>query len=327
MLIIYSVLCVLLLVYSVIFWRVALIPFKKETRREKTSFINIKGDYIYYEIHGKTDGIPILLIHGTSADHSSWRLLLPHLENDYKLIVVNIPGLGMNPLFPRRKDYTLDNISSKIIAFLDAIKEKKVYCVGASLGGSIALWLYAKYPQYFMGNITSAPANYKHNIKILAVLANILQFSGVGYIINFIVMFMGLPILFGMLQILEFFKVNRISSRRTIEAYKILLMDTYLQFIEAPNQFAQKISLVAHLLKDPYLPYITSKIQKPFTVIWGERDLVISRKSIMPFHNFPLHLQFHEIKNAVHTIPTFSPKVFAKYIRNTIENQGKLPKL
>ena len=78
----------------VVYRKIVLHVLSKKTISRNGSFAKIKDISIYYEIHGKQDGIPILLLHCFGFDGRIWKLLISHLKDTYKVIVIDIPGLG-----------------------------------------------------------------------------------------------------------------------------------------------------------------------------------------------------------------------------------------
>lgn len=43
-------------------------------------------------------GEPLLLIHGMGSDHTAWKLILPHLAENFEVISIDLPGHGYSKL-------------------------------------------------------------------------------------------------------------------------------------------------------------------------------------------------------------------------------------
>jgi pimeloyl-ACP methyl ester carboxylesterase len=51
---------------------------------------------IYYREEG--EGFPVLLIHGLTEDHSIWDGQVASLQQDYRVLIPDLPGSGQSPL-------------------------------------------------------------------------------------------------------------------------------------------------------------------------------------------------------------------------------------
>jgi pimeloyl-ACP methyl ester carboxylesterase len=102
-------------------------------------FANINGLKIYYEESGK--GIPVILLHHFFATASQWKTYVPELAKKYRVIAVDLPGHGRSDYMDTTKVFLHKKTTEYIIALIDFLKLDSVYLVGASSGGSIALYL------------------------------------------------------------------------------------------------------------------------------------------------------------------------------------------
>ncbi len=98
---------------------------------------------IHYTIQGK--GIAIILLHGFASDGSIWDNQLSFLEENYMVIIPDIPGSGKStPL--NKSTSTMNDYASCIKAIIVAEKIEKFVLIGHSMGGYIALSYLEKYP-------------------------------------------------------------------------------------------------------------------------------------------------------------------------------------
>lgn len=81
------------------------------------------------------NGPPLLLVHGTTADHTRWLPIIPHFEKQFTVYVVDRRGRGESGDSP---DYHLLRESEDIAAVVEAIDEP-VFLLGHSYGGLVAL--------------------------------------------------------------------------------------------------------------------------------------------------------------------------------------------
>jgi pimeloyl-ACP methyl ester carboxylesterase len=107
---------------------------------------NLKdGTKIFYKEEGK-GAPPILLVHGWTANSSTWQKTIPYLSKYYRTIAPDLKGHGASDK-PQAtysvKEYTdeLNQLADKLVP-----KDKLVLC-GHSMGGMIAL-TYATDPKF-----------------------------------------------------------------------------------------------------------------------------------------------------------------------------------
>jgi pimeloyl-ACP methyl ester carboxylesterase len=80
-------------------------------------------------------GRPLVLVHGTTADHTRWNPLLPELEARFTVYAVDRRGRGGSG---DAEDYSIEREFDDIAAVVDAIAEP-VFLVGHSYGAVCAL--------------------------------------------------------------------------------------------------------------------------------------------------------------------------------------------
>lgn len=98
--------------------------------------------------HGTT---PLLLIHGFGCDQTVWHRLIPSLENDYRLIFVDLAGFGgADPeLYDDQRHTTPAGHAEDIAALCDELQLENAMMLGHSIGGTIGLLASILRPQTF----------------------------------------------------------------------------------------------------------------------------------------------------------------------------------
>jgi len=102
-------------------------------------FATINGLKIYYEESGT--GAPVVLLHHFFATASQWKTYAPELAKKYRVIAVDLPGHGRSDYMDTTKVYLQKKATEYIIGLIDFLKLDSVYLIGASVGGTIALYL------------------------------------------------------------------------------------------------------------------------------------------------------------------------------------------
>jgi len=121
----------------------------------------------HYEIEG--EGENLLFIHGWGVDRRIWRQQLKYFSAYYRVISVDLPGHGKSEF----KKISLEDITRDLMEILNRLRVKKLYVVGSSLGGMVALKLYELFPGVilkivFVGAMPkfAKSADYPHGLDV-----------------------------------------------------------------------------------------------------------------------------------------------------------------
>ena len=123
---------------------------------QKNQFIQHKNKSIHYRVFGK--GSAVVLIHGFGEDGNIWNALIKDLQNDFLLIVPDIPGSGKSEMLEGNisiEDYA-DVIKEILNIETSKVSPKGVdlegaVLIGHSMGGYITLAFAKKYPEQLNG--------------------------------------------------------------------------------------------------------------------------------------------------------------------------------
>ena len=97
-----------------------------------------------YVVTGSPERPPLLLIPGQTESWWGYEQALPLLAEHFQAYAVDLRGQGRSTRTPGR--YTLDNMGSDLVRFLDDVIGRPAYISGLSSGGVLSAWLsaYAK---------------------------------------------------------------------------------------------------------------------------------------------------------------------------------------
>jgi pimeloyl-ACP methyl ester carboxylesterase len=91
-------------------------------------------------------GPPILLLHGIGADHTIWAAMIPFLSPSFRVIAPDLRGHGRSST-PAGSTYTLEELSTDLLALLSARQVDSAHVVGLSGGALLALRLGLDHPR------------------------------------------------------------------------------------------------------------------------------------------------------------------------------------
>ena len=106
--------------------------------------IKYSDSTIFYRITGK--GKPVVLIHGFGEDGNIWDKQVDFLQNQFQLIVPDLPGSGKSGVISSQSAVGMEEYAEIIKAILVEEKIEKSTMLGHSLGGYITLAFAEKYP-------------------------------------------------------------------------------------------------------------------------------------------------------------------------------------
>lgn len=107
--------------------------------------VKVNNISLYYEIHG--EGEPLVFIGGLAndlTDYTERTKIIDMLAQHFKVIMIDNRGSGRSdkPDIP----YSIEMMADDTAALMKALEVSKVYVLGISMGGRIALDLAIRYP-------------------------------------------------------------------------------------------------------------------------------------------------------------------------------------
>ena len=114
-------------------------------QKPTTGYVPIKGLKMYYEIHGSSDGEPVVLLHGAFMTiTNNWTGWIGELAKTRKVIAVEMQGHGRTGDIER--DISSVNLADDVAALLDHLKIPKADLIGYSMGGGVAMQCAIRHP-------------------------------------------------------------------------------------------------------------------------------------------------------------------------------------
>ncbi len=110
--------------------------------------------------NGKSNGTPVLFLHGNSSSATWWEETMLALPDGYNGIAPDQRGFGAAD--PTKKiDATrgLADLADDALALLDHLNIDKAHIVGNSMGGSVLWWLLIQAPERFLSATMVAPGS------------------------------------------------------------------------------------------------------------------------------------------------------------------------
>lgn len=101
---------------------------------------------MYYEVHGRRDGVPLVLLHGGgSTTEVTFSRVLPVFAASRMVIALEEQGHGRTT--DRDQPVTFESSADDVAALLRHLKVDKADIFGFSNGASVALQVAIRHPQ------------------------------------------------------------------------------------------------------------------------------------------------------------------------------------
>lgn len=218
----------------------------------------------------KGDGVPLVLLHGFTADSQSWAPLEKALGPDRPLIRIDLPGHGRSP---RRKLRSFADLARMMVeAFDEATRaHDQVHLLGHSLGGAIAIAIADIRARNVASLALIAPAGLGPEIDA-AALTGITRATRAESLAPWLRRLTATP--------------EGISDDYAKAAMK-LRVDPALRAVQA--------DMAEVLFPDGVQPFdlrpALARVECPTTLIWGRSDHILPhRHSLAPAGDFAIHL-------------------------------------
>jgi pimeloyl-ACP methyl ester carboxylesterase len=145
----------------------------------------IGGATIHIESYGPSRAQPLIFIHGMSGSTYDMTFsLLPELEDEFRIYVVDRPGFGHSPALEHGEDLVSQARAIREAVF--ALDSRKPIVLGQSYGGAVALAMALDAPESLSALVLLSTPTHNWDGKP-ALLYRILTTPGLGTIIAWLI--------------------------------------------------------------------------------------------------------------------------------------------
>jgi pimeloyl-ACP methyl ester carboxylesterase len=232
---------------------------------------------IFYRITGK--GQPLLLLHGFAEDGKLWDHQINFLQDNYQLIVPDIPGSGLSAFNEQLS--TIEEHAEAIKAILDNEKITSCVFIGHSLGGYIALAFTEKYPHLLKAlglfhSTAFADSEERKQIRLKAI--DLIKSNG------------------------SYAFIKATTPNLFTDNFKLKKADQLNNLIEQGKNFMPEalIQYYKMMFARPDRTSVLRNFPKPILFIIGELDNIIPLQSSLQQCNLPLQSHLHILANSAH---------------------------
>lgn len=110
-----------------------------------SDMITVAGTTLHVRDTGPRNAPAVILLHGFGASLHTWEPWAGVLDDDLRVIRLDLPGAGLSPPDPTG-DYSDARVMTLLLALMDRLGLDRAALVGNSIGGRIAWTLAAEHP-------------------------------------------------------------------------------------------------------------------------------------------------------------------------------------
>lgn len=247
----------------------------------------------------------IVILHGLYGNSDSWKQVAKFLKSDFKIHLVDQRNHG-NSFFDDNHSYP--DLVNDLKNYCKAYNLDKINLIGHSMGGKVAMFFTAKYPELINKIVVAdiSPRNYS------ALMDHV---ESIKFHLNLISMMKNMPIesLSSRSQVSQFLKDS------SIEVKSIVLKN----LTKENNKLVWKINLNAIMNNMPEImsgmnpdDYIDNKIESPVLFLKSSNSNYINKSDIKLINFIFSNAEIQTIQNTSHWLHHEKPKEIASHILN-----------
>lgn len=249
----------------------------------------------YFDMPGRSDAPPMLLVHGLGAAAADWWRCLDTLADHARRVVAfDLPGFGFSPP-PDGGPLGLKELETFFPRFFDQVVGEQAVIVGNSMGGAVTARFTARRPESVAAAVLVAPAGARmaHG-RMLDVLR-----------------------LYSTATARAARELTRRLFHRPPRVLPYLLAADVRQMLAGP--------CVAQILREalevePLTPAELSAIKPPVMLIWGRSERILPYENIHYFRrHLPEHAEIAEVDEFGHCPQLERPVELCRHILGFLE--------
>ena len=252
--------------------------------------------------HDSGSGSPILFLHSFGHNKNLWFPQLTHfLERGFRVLAPDMPGHGGSSFDPAR--HGVDQMAQCYIELLVSLGTSKTIIAGISMGGYIALRMWARQPNLIAGMVLSNTKAEKDSDEIVvrrrAQIENIHK-NGLEHFVN-----TGAP--------------KRLSPETLQRRPWVLETIKLLNYTVPAEVNAATLDAMARKEDDTK---VLATIDVPVLVTAGSHDIFIPKESPGNLHRGIKRSRFHEIAGTGHVSSLEAPTEYNRAMEEFLQSAG-----
>jgi 3-oxoadipate enol-lactonase len=251
------------------------------------------GFSIAYDVYGKRDGEPLLLIQGLGADSRGWALQRMALGRRFRCYAVDNRGVGGSAGAPH--PLSLEQMADDAVGVLDAEGVDRAHVMGASMGGAIAQIVGVRHHDRVRSLVLACTAcrNHEWRRELLAEWADAVERGGMGALSG-----EGLRWLVGPRLHRRFGTWINLTARILLQA--------------SPENFVAQVRAILDVPDD--LRFELALVDAPTLIITGTQDLLTPLGDAEELQELIAGSELVELRGAGHSLMVEAPSAYNRAV-------------
>ena len=267
----------------------------------KGKFVTVDGKKVHYLEKG--NGKPLLLIHGYTNNTVAWSNNIDALAKKFKVYAIDVWGHGYSERL-KDMDYTFKQFARQLIGFMDVMNINSASVVGHSMGGGIAAYTAAHFPNRVDSVILIGPAIIPHEPNF------VIKFINPPYIGEFVSTVFGDALIKAVLTSSCYQDPNWLTEKH----FQELRLPSRIKGTQAAGLYISR-----NLFKPPLLTKeveMLAKMDKPILLIHGDGDGLVPVNDSKELHKKWKSSKLEIFKQAKHNLHEEFPEKFNNLVEN-----------
>ncbi len=248
---------------------------------------------------------PVLLLHGLSDSHLTWREIAPELARDRRVLVLDLPGHGLSERPDAR--YELGWYARLVGGWVTSLGISQLDVVGHSLGGGIALMLLRRFRSRIRRLVLAAPGGLGREVALVLRLASL---PGIVERLGQPFMSLGAWLALGSWR--ARLPHRHLSELRAMNARPGTARAFARTVCDLMDLRGQRYSFFHHAHEIRDLP--------PMAVLWGDRDSIIPVSHGKALVRAVEGVRFVEFAGCGHYLHHEDPLLFHRAVREALDD-------
>jgi 3-oxoadipate enol-lactonase len=253
------------------------------------NFFVADGVRLAYRVDGPDDAPTVVLVNSLGTDMRMWDPQVALLSQSLRVVRYDCRGHGASAVPPG--PYTIEQLGLDFLALLDTLQIERAHICGLSLGGLVALWAAAQYPERVVRAVFANTAARIGTEEIWNARIDAVRMGGMAAVLDAVV------------------------SRFLSEGFRQLhpkIVRQIGEMIEATSPIGYTGACAA--LRDTDLREMIPAIHTPSLILAGALDESTPPSQARELHTAIVGSELVILQEAAHLSNVEQPEVFSKYV-------------
>lgn len=217
--------------------------------------VKVNDINMYYELHGKSNAVPIILIAGFTCDHTFWTGMLNQLTKNHTVLIFDNRGIGQTD--SPDSAYSIEMMADDTMALSKRLGLKNPIIIGQSMGSAIAQ------------NIGKRYANQVKDIILINTFDKLTKAPEMAFELTGELQRMNLPVSYRVQSIVPWvFSSEFLSQANQLANLVKLAQDNH--YPQSLIGYTRQLDALKAFNSRPWL----HEIKAPTLIISGEEDII-----------------------------------------------------